>query len=138
RIDGGTVNLNEVISYSKGGQTVSVNSNLSSQPNFSNAAPKDCELKNVGDVLFENKSNSEITVYIYAIGVQPDGRSGQQTNNPIIATVSVPANGTASAYDLTVGTHFIYFISTGYRYSGQIRIRKCETSREALRVQNLY
>lgn len=136
RIDGGAVEMANVKTYTKSGQQVSVNNQISSNTNNSTSSTEECEIKNVGDIQFENKMPQlDAKVYIYAIGIQPEGDFLKPTNNPLVAVISVPANGTATAYDLTAGVHYIYFEIANYGINpGQIRIKKCQTSKQPLKI----
>jgi hypothetical protein len=134
RIDGGAVQLSEVKTYIRGGQEVLVNNTPISEANMPKAAPVECEIKNIGDVQFENKMKKDAVIYIYAIGIQPQGSLSESPNNPLITTITVPANGSASAYDLTTGVHYIYISIEGTIFPKQIKIKKCQTIKESLNI----
>ena len=138
RIDGGSIQMNQIINYSKPGENIIVNASSSpgsmSTPNI-NTPISDCERKNIGDVEFENKSQLTATVRVFAIGLRPESVTFGSENNPLIAGITVPANGKMSAFDLTVGTHYISYDFNGAVFEGQIRITKCGVFKMALNVE---
>lgn len=120
RVDGGSVTLDQVLSYQKGGQNVTLRNTLPTALPVATvqAKPQECEIKNVGDVEFENKSGYTLQIEIHAIGIATD----DPRTNPIVTTISVPANTTVTAYELTSGVH--YWESFGYG-TGQVKVIKC-------------
>jgi hypothetical protein len=128
QISGGFASLDNVLSYTKGGEAIRVNPDPEVPTGTTQIS--ECERKNVGDCNFENKSDKSATVSIYAINTV----AYTDTHNPLVATISIPPNGSAMAYDLIPGSHFFQysFNDGGFTIgggSGQIRITKCGVSK---------
>jgi hypothetical protein len=132
RVDGGSVTLDQVISYQKNGNSVAVQ-NPATQPNTNKPITQpDCERKNVGDIEFVNRTGKSITMFVFAIAAPPHLYYWREDkNNPIVAEIEIPANSSKTAYELTSGVHYIKYTfetDTGLSdSSGQIRITKCGT-----------
>lgn len=128
RIDGGSVTLDQILSYQKGGQNITLrNTPATSVPTANmQTKPQECEIKNVGDVEFENKTSQSQRIYIYATG----GDTHNENVNPNVATITVAAGSSVFAYNLTTGVHS--FHSGGYGISGQVRISKCGVTKYVL------
>jgi len=132
RVDGGSVSMEQVISYQKNGFSHTVQ-NTGVQVNQENTI-KDCDRKNVGDAEIENKRDKGITVWVYAIGANPnDG------NNPIVTEIFVPAKSSQPVYELTSGVHYVKYENKGngsfqmineiQQGTGQLKIIKCGVSK---------
>jgi hypothetical protein len=131
RIDGGIVPMDQLLSYQRGKDHVIVqNSPIVSNQLVQPVKPAPCEIKDVGDILFDNKSDGEVQVTVYAIGSLDLG------NNPKVASITVPAKTAVTVYDMTSGIHFINFATTnnsnGRDYmdgTGQVKVTKCGTTK---------
>jgi hypothetical protein len=128
RVDGGSVTLDQVLSYQKNGQSVAVN-NLpnSGVPSASiQMQRQECDIKNVGDVEFDNRTTQAVYITIYATGSLPEPTGlDNKLNNPIVTEISVAPGSKGYSYNLTTGIHFIYYSFSPGRYSAQIKIEKC-------------
>ena len=133
RIDGGSITMDQIMSYSKSGKRTTLNNITPTQTQANKPEPpKDCEVKNVGDAEFENKTAYPMTVTIYAIGIVADGEYDK--NNPVVNKLTIPSNGSATSYELTTGVHYFRYTDGGFTYaSGQVRVTKCGVARYTIK-----
>lgn len=133
KIDGGAVTIDQVKTYRKSGELVIFPTNNPNQNQTKEIQVlKECDIKNVGDVEIENKTNKEVSVTIYATNNVPERTLTSIFNNSEIARLTITAGSKITAYDLNSGVHFFEFtFKTGLsnRSEGQIRITKCETEK---------
>lgn len=141
RVDGGSVTLDQVISYQKNGNTISVQTQ---QPKVENNKPTttpDCEKKNVGDAEFVNKTENDVTVFIYAIAIPPDEAAANSSKNPLVAQIDIPAKSSKTAFELSHGVHYIQYmfgvnlhaVTQPRNGTGQVKISRCETTKYELK-----
>ena len=161
RVDGGSVLLNQVISYKRGGQSIIVKDVPPVKDvKVNDDRQQDCELKNTGDISIKNQSNIAIIVDIYLLNTIPENSystaynsnplisvnrnsdSKGDTSNHIISTITLPAQSSAPVLDIPKGTHFVkYRLSDDgyYNNSGntQIRVEKCKSVSLSINASHL-